>query len=391
LKIKWNDAGAEVYFKCMWILAAGLYILIPSESRILNLVYYGIHAIHLVAFFLALMALFTSERPHMFDQRRIFLLFGLAIVLLFSFMTTEETISFGIHITGALGFLEMLLAVYLIDKVPRSAANELFVFKVNLVIAMVFIILSRTSYAYSGRIVGSLYLGYANPNATAIYLLMNMVLLLLYVVKIKRVSLRVLVYIICAYLTYLIYETDSRTCLFAAGVVVLWSVLAPQKRLSRKLVPIFLLIPLGFLFIYTAMYKSGQYAGLTILGKPFFSGREGFFVEKLNALGGYWLVGDVGKNPFTNMHNGPLTLLSSCGVLGYAIYLRYTGATLLQYYKNNVTKEQTVALIVIFAIFVHSCSEAALIVGGANYTIVTATFYWLLKRGGSESGEIDGG
>ena len=222
-------------------------------------------------------------------------------------------------------------------------------------------------------------LGYANPNATAIYLLMNAALLFLYAEKIQKNAVRVLVYAICAYLFYLIYKTDSRTCLFAAGVVALWSVLAPQRRLSRRLIPIFLLIPLGFLFVYTAMYESGQYAGLTILGKPFFSGREGFFVEKLNALEGYWLVGDVGKNPFNNMHNGPLTLLSSCGVLGYIIYLRYTGATLRHYYKGNTTKEQTVALIVIFAIFAHSCSEAALIVGGANYSIVVATFYWLLK------------
>ena len=370
----------------MWLLTVALYIFIPIEFRFLNLVFYGIHAITVLVFALLLSLTLKQGEIDIFNGKRLVILLALSVILVFSALLSSTSISFRVHILGILGFLEMLFAIYIVDKVEHNDTTETFVFRVNVVIALVFTVLSRTSYAYDSEIIGSLSLGYANPNATAIYLLMNISLLILYSVRIRKGHLKLLVYAICTYLLYLINETGSRTCLVASVLIIAYILIAPKWKISKKLLPIFMLIPLAFLFFYAEMYKTGKYTDLIILDKEFYSGREGYFVKMLDNLKDYWLVGDVGQHPFENMHNGPLALMSGCGVIGYLLYLQFTGNTIRHYYQGKVTHTQTVALIVIFAAFIHSCSEAALVVGGANYSILMATFYWLLKGSGRNYG-----
>ena len=374
-----QNGGAELYFKVMWLLTVALYIFIPIEFRFLKLVFYGIHAITILIFAALVSLPLKQGKVDAFIGKRLAILLVLIIILVFSALQSSTSLSFNVHIMGILGFLEMLFAIFIIDKVDYTDTTESFVFWVNVVIALVFVLLSRTSFAYSHKIVGSLSLGYSNPNATAIYLLMNIALLMLYTVRIRKLVLKLFVYALCAYLLYLLYETDSRTCLVAAVLIVAYIQIMPKWKFPKVLLPIFMLIPLVFLFFYAEMYKTGKYTDLTILGKEFYSGREGFFIKMLDNLKAYWLVGDVGQHPFENMHNGPLALLSSCGVIGYLLYLRFVNNTIRHYYREEVSHTQTVALMVILATFIHSCSEAALVVGGANYSIVMATFYWLLK------------
>lgn len=387
MKLRIHNGGAELYFKVVWLLTVALYIFIPIEFRFLNLFFYGIHGFTVLIFALLVFLSIKQGKTDIFNGNRLIILLALSVTLVFSVLLSSTSISFRVHIIGILGFLEMLFAIYIIDRVDYTEATEAFVFRVNVVIAFVFILFSRTSFAYSDEIIGSLSLGYANPNATAIYLLMNIALLMLYTVRIKKLIPRLFVYALCSYLFYLLHETNSRTCLIAAVLIVAHILIAPKWKLPKILLPIFMLIPLAFLFFYAEMYKTGKYADLTILGKDFYSGREGYFVKMLDNLKAYWLVGDVGQHPFENMHNGPLALLSSCGVLGYLLYLQFTGSTIRHYYQGKVTHTQTVALIVIFAAFIHSCSEAALVVGGANYSIVMATFYWLLKGNKDDYGK----
>ena len=386
MKLRIHNGGAELYFKVMWLLTMALYIFIPIEFRFLNLVFYGIHAITILVFAILVSLSLKQGKIDIFNGKRLIILLALSIILVFSALLSSTSISFSVHIIGILGFLEMLFAIFIIDKVDYTDTTESFVFWVNVAIALVFVLFSRTSFAYSDEIIGSLSLGYANPNATAIYLLMNIALLMLYTVRIQKLIPKLFVYVLCTYLLYLLYETNSRTCLVAAVLIVAYILIAPKWKLPRILLPIFMLIPLAFLFFYAEMYKTGKYTDLTILGKEFYSGREGYFVKMLANLKAYWLVGDVGQHPFENMHNGPLTLLSGCGVIGYILYLLFTSSTIRHYYREEVSHTQTVALIVILAAFIHSCSEAALVVGGANYSIVMATFYWLLKNRSAEGG-----
>ena len=284
----------------------------------------------------------------------------------------------------------MLFAIYIVDRVDHGQDKITFVFRANLIIALIFSVLSFTSLAYTHKIEDSLNLGFSNPNETAIYLLMNFSLLLLYTFYVKKSLNKILVYILCAYLFLLIYRTSCRTGVVAAIAVAAYTLIAPKWKIPKILIFAAMLLPFFVLFVYTELYIGGHFHDLTILGKPFYSGREEYFAEMLEALKGYWLVGDVGKNPFNNMHNGPLAILSACGVIGYLLYLRFAGKTIRHYYRGAVSHSQTVALVVIFSVFFHSSSEAALVVGGSSYSIVLATFYWLLKGGDAEGGGLNG-
>ena len=50
-----------------------------------------------------------------------------------------------------------------------------------------------------------------------------------------------------------------------------------------------------------------------------------------------------------------------------------------RYHSAARSQLQFIALVAILGVFIHSCSEAALMVGGAHYSIIVATFYWILK------------
>lgn len=47
------------------------------------------------------------------------------------------------------------------------------------------------------------------------------------------------------------------------------------------------MIPIVFLFLYSYLYENNYFSDLVIMGKEFYSGREGYFIEVLNDLKNY--------------------------------------------------------------------------------------------------------
>ena len=367
----------QLYFKVMWIFAVLLYILIPLQSGAISLVYTGIVLITFGCF--SLLIFKYKWMPGTFFRSKEMVCFVLLVLtVVASFLINSGEISFNSQIIGALGFLEMPLAIILMDSVGYNEKNKRFVLYVNILIAMVFSALSVSKYAYSG-ILNSLYLGYSNPNATAIYLLLNQAVLILYLPMIRKLSLKVFVVGLCVYEEYLIYLTDSRTCLIVSVVIVAYYLFGRKIRIPKWMITVAMIFPLAFLLIYTNMYENGKYSDLMILGKELFSGREKYFLSQMDILSVKNILGNVRQYRFTNMHNGALAIIASCGYLGYALWFTFYFVTIRRYYRAARTQLQFVALVVILGVFIHSSSEAALMVGGAHYSIVVATFYWILK------------
>lgn len=371
----------NIYFMTMWGLTILLYVLIPLESGLVSLIYNLMHLITVTTF---LMMILITWRGKILQQefKRFMWLFAVIVVVVLSAMTTEIELTWSVHISGILGFLEMLFAVFIMEYVDYDRGMIGYVFTANIVIAIIFMILSRTSFAYSGSL-DSLYLGYSNPNETAIFLTLNIVVLVI-CFNFVSIGYRVLLTLLIVYLEYLIYLTDSRTCMVASLIVIGFSVLK-KIRIPKWIIVMSLLLSLAFLFIYSGLYENGYFTDLEIMGKPFFTGRELYYLQMLEDLKTYLFVGDVGKHPFTNMHNGALTILSGIGIIGYILYIGYIFFSLNNYYKTAYKASQTVAMIAILAIYVHSISEAALIVGGVHYSIIVATQYYFLKGNSNES------
>ena len=212
----------------------------------------------------------------------------------------------------------------------------------------------------------------------------NICILVLFFDVLKRWLYKMPLLCVIAYLSYLLYCTDSRTALIATILVIIYQLFARKWVVPKWPILVALLFPLVFLQVYSYLFKNHYFLDLEILDKPFYSGREDDFIRVLGGLGNEWMFGDVGKYYFTNLHNGPLSILASIGVMGYVTYLTSIFCTLRHYYNGIKTKSQNIALIAILAIFVHSSAEATFIVGGAHYSIIVATFYLLLRDDGEE-------
>lgn len=367
----------QLYFKGMWIFALLLFVLIPLQSSATSIVYKGI-VLLTVGCFIILFAKTLHKFGSFIGSREMVCIILLIGVILTSLMLNDGVISFDTHIMGILGFIEMPLAIMLMDRVDYNARNTRFVLYINILIAIVFSALSVSGYAYSG-ILDSLYLGYSNPNTTAIYLMLNQAILIIFLPMLKNIILKCFVIGLCIYEEYLIYLTDSRTCLIVSIVIVIYYFWGRKIKIPKWLIGVSIFLPVAFLLIYSNMYATGKFMDLQILGKGFYSGREGFFLEQLARLSENYVFGDVRQYYFTNMHNGPLTIIASCGILGYILWFLFYFLTLRRYYDGARNQIQFIALVAILGVFIHSSSEAALIVGGAHYSIIVATFYWIFK------------
>lgn len=369
---------SKLYFKIMWILAVLLYILIPLKSGLLSMLYLGIMVITAVSFYFAVV-LRCKNNSTAFMRRTLALFLLIILEIGVSALLGTGKLTMKEFVSGILGYMEMLAALIIMDQLAYSKENTRFVFRTNIVIALVFVGLSLSSYAYSGRL-PLLYLGYSNPNTTAIFLLLNQVILLLFLGDIRRNLFKLPVVMLCVYEGYLLYLTGSRTCFVLSMIIVFYYLTGKKFHLPKLFIIIAALFPLFFLWGYTALYASGKFADQFFLGKEFFSGREWYFLQILSQISGKYLFGDVIRYNFENAHNAPLTLIISTGIIGYVLYLLYYLNCIFHYYPRESNMQQNVALIAIIGVFLHSSSEAVLVTGGAHYSILVATLYWILKQ-----------
>src|SRR5699024_9467875 len=99
-------------------------------------------------FLLFLMAL-RKNRIFVRNKEIVYIIL-LVVTILISFLLNDGAISFDPQIIGVLGFIEMPVAIMLMDCLDYSEKNTKFVLRINILIAIVFSILYVTRYAYSG-------------------------------------------------------------------------------------------------------------------------------------------------------------------------------------------------------------------------------------------------
>jgi hypothetical protein len=368
---------SNFYFRVMWIITVFLYILIPFGSGMLSILYLSIIGIT-VFVFLCVIIFLCKSNPSYFNLKSFILFFLITVELLLSACFGRGELPIKDVFIGSLGYLEMMMALIILNYLQFSRENISFLLNINILIAIIFVILSCSGFAYSGRL-PLLYLGYSNPNTTAIYLLLNQAILITFLGNIQKRWIKYGVFILCVHEVYLLFLTGSRTCLIASILIVVFYLSGKRIHIPKILIVAAILFPLIFVGIYTGLYATGQYTNQMFLGKELFSGRERLFYETVSQLSNVFLFGDVKHYNFTNLHNAPLTIISSVGIVGYILYVLYYLNFLFHYYTRNSSIQQNIALVTILATFFHSSSEAVLMVGGAQYSVIIATFYWILK------------
>ena len=377
MKIKVIKSG----FKILWLLEAVLYIAIPfSVTSIQRLCYYSFYIINIVLFLYTIVNIQRNRiRLKKNNFKSLIIIILILVSLLISCILNPEKFTFDVHFSAIMNYLGLIFSIFYVFFIDLDDTTIKEICGINVFIGILFCLLSFSSYAYTHeKLTTFLNLGYSNPNSTAIYIFLTISIILSFFEYIKSKKVKFFLLILIVYLIYLIFLTESRTCMVVAIALVIYSFWPFNTNIERTWVIISLIIPIFFLFLYSYLYENNYFIDLVIMGKEFYSGREGYFVEVLNDLKNYLFFGNFGMYHLTNTHNGPLSVLASLGISGLIFLYSYLYNS-IKILLNSKSKTSKMAIVSILVLLVQSSSEAAILVGGANFTVPIATLFLVAK------------
>lgn len=286
------------------------------------------------------------------------------------FIIVGNFVAYSIAITidnllSVLCVLCLLLLVYVSDKIEINKSSIDFFYYCSIMLALIMLTYSQTSYAHwnGEREHDNLTLGIENPNLTAIILFLIYAMLVITMRGRKHLLIPVALEIA---LLWLIWQTNSRMVL-AAALLLAFMILIPKQNL--KPIPLWVvrcacLLPFVFVPAYLIMYEN--FGNFELLNKSFFSGRQYVFAEYLGYVDTLpsFLFGNLRDAAFQNAHNGPLAIITSIGIVGGTAYFYIIINAILKTAKKAKHPIAITSIVVIMACFVHTCGEAALLLGG---------------------------
>ena len=320
------------------------------------------------------------------------------IVTIF-FMISFACVSFLLSSSGGIYNLIIRLWCYLalpiyflyIDYLEPEKKLFHFIFAVNFITSLIFIYLSFSSYSYKGYegYLGTanawLTLGYENPNQTAMYLLINLIVLLCALYYYKKKVIKIILLFDLLFIGWLIIQTSSRTCILIGLLVIVISIFKKKYKIKRYIVVGILIIPLIFMIIYPLLYDKGWLYFFEFVGKADYSSRSYIFKSAIASVRNQFMFGDFGRYQLQNIHNGPLSVYTSLGLVGLILfYIYYYRAYFHILSKGMKSRVAFISVIGLLSVFLHACSESAFIIGGSMFAGSLSTLIFMTKLEGKE-------
>ena len=311
------------------------------------------------------------------ENKEIYVILLIAFIIILGLLRAWEKIEIK-HINGFYLYITFMMSICVCSKINISKQTFNFITIINRILAILFIIYSFTPIAtkqyYDGasRVSEYFVFNLDNSNMAGIYLFCIYCVNLIFCKSSKKIYINIG---ILAAMMYLIYRTNTRTCLFSAIAVTVIYLFWRKKQVNKGIIVLCTLFPIAFIFMYLHLFNIG-YEDIEIMGKSLFSGREEVFVSYIDHIDNFVeiLIGDYADIPLQNAHNAPLAIFCGIGVIG-------TVATYYIILKNlnhkNISSVGNIAIICILCCFVQSCGESALFLGGFPGAIFMNTFFLL--------------
>ncbi len=373
-----KENGINKCYKIAWVL----YLIYLIERPLLNrrsLDVFVMVVLTLILFWGVIINL------RLFNFRDIipFVIIGIVIIASLFYSGGNITLSLA---KAVFCFFATYLLMVTTSKSIISKQTFDFIFICSIIASFIFIIYYFTPIAYvANDSKGEKYISegftcnLGNPNYTGIVLFVFFVILL---INLRVRKNKLLIAVLASCLLYLIWQTKSRACLISVAVVVLFFVIFSLKQSGRpikvntKIIILFLLIPVLFIWLYLGLYYSG-FKNIEVMNKSLFSGREVTYIEYLENISdvGEVLIGNVFKTQFNNAHNGPLAIYTSIGIIGlisvYVICIRSINRI------NKGTWIASICILCILGVFIHASVEAAFLVGGISSIVGLNSLFFL--------------
>lgn len=375
--IKWIN----IFFKVMWVMTLVLFTAIPFKIEWLQRICYWTYTLlNIICFAMAFMEKLKDEKQKRKRDTNFLLLVLVVFITWVSLQFTGTFEATGDNLIDYLSFIGILFAIYYSCYVKTEFKDLKFIGMVNICIAVLFAVLSRMSFAYGRNDMWtkSLTLGFSNPNMVAMLIFANTVFLLLVKELFNKHILKLFIVALIIYNIYMLYLTQARSS-FAAVIIVL--AIYFLKHNNFKIHPVItvlcVIFPFLFVFGYTYLYEHNYFKDLEILGKTIYSGREKYYLEILSELKRYDFGLIFGHfTEFQNTHNSALSLIRFFGVSGMVAYYIFILTNIFGLVKKKFSnKVAYTCFIAILALYIQSCAESAIILGGGAWLVFTLSLY----------------
>ncbi|MBR5236035.1 MAG: O-antigen ligase family protein [Clostridia bacterium] len=289
------------------------------------------------------------------------------------------------YVIKLLTFMTMpiCLAVYREMRCPKMLRNWIYFLYIGL--SGVYMYAANLSTAYDmvdyygyEYISKELVMGFANPNAAGMTLMICAGVIFSAMLSVKNRLFKVLLLADFCQLCWLIWLTKSRACILAFSIVLILYIIGRNKRkISRRTIMFFMLVP----FIYWFLTFSGLsiFESAQFMGEDLGTGRNAIYMDYMGQreLSGF-LIGNFMSFRFKNMHNGYITVLATIGIAGFIPFFLFLRSSFNAFAdRYDLTKSQFFAAYLILGVMAHQAVESALLSSGLVYGSGFALLYLL--------------
>lgn len=321
---------------------------------------YSFRILGLICITLLTVQCFPKSKPKYY-----FALLGLLVLCIVNILLTDTGITFDLFLSVfsvfSLLFLTIISSNIRVDNSLRKS-----IYQLSLLGTIVLTIHSFAPYSHFTGQFESIYLtyGFDNSNFAGIttFLLYCAVLI---AANYKKKVILIFTLAIAGWLLYLILLTNCRSAFVAAILVPFAMILFGRYRLPNILLYLACAIPFIFVPFYLNFVDNAT-ENVEIMGKGVASGREDVYQDYLERLEEdyQYVIGTFHSDPFTNAHNGPLSYFVSLGALGTVFAFFIIIDKLRRYNNQAASVNAKCAIFVILSVFIESCGEASLFLGG---------------------------
>ena len=375
---KIGDIKIEAETLIYVILFGMMAIQIALPLRIYSLVSLGTWSIVISSIVAFLMRMRISVEKNML------MVMALTWVVVMS-MLCSSTLSYK-GLVAAISFLEIPLFICSYPDARYGEQIRKAVYACFVLLSVFYIALSFTHFSniyytdYGERYMSFLTLGYNNPNETAMYLFVCMIVNSCLFMESHKLITKLFSAFLIVSIVVLIWRTLSRTSLVVCILYIFLLLCCRKKKIPSFIHTISFIIPSAFFVITIAFNESMMH--YTLLGDSIETGRMDIYMNFLSELNGWKIL--IGWYPacFKNLHNGFLSIFATIGIFGTGIYIFFLN-TKFRYILSciDAMSVEKYSLLGLYCILIYMSSESAFLTSGGAFAVMIISIYLLSITG----------
>ena len=287
----------------------------------------------------------------------------------------------GIKLAGFLSLPIMLLC----SAMDRTEKVKKIILGFFVVASVIFVDLYHSSLRhvfygeYGVTYLNEVTLGYDNPNATAMYLMVCVIGLIVGAFYCRTIVVKLFFFADAIYMTWIVLQTESRAALVLLFVFAIMVCNVKRWKITSRTVRVVIICPLIVMILPILIPGIER---LYFLGSALYNGREQLtfeYVDNMSVI--RFFVGNMASYGLGNLHNGYLAIMASLGVPVCVCYMTFLVRNLISNLPDrNKPMYMRVAFMGFLCIVLQTSAEAAFFASGGLFAFLVYSVYTLFGQ-----------